>query len=137
MITSLNDALSVAERREPSNALLKYVADHAWNELGRRHPEAYRTSARASHPPGPGRSSADPRLAHGAAPRDLWGTALSAQRMTARTEGCGYRVRLRAAEEWFTRRSFSVVQSGRVSASVSWWSAGKKPFLPGPVPVKR
>jgi hypothetical protein len=42
LITSLNDALSVAERRDPSHAVLKHVADQAYNELVRRHPEQYR-----------------------------------------------------------------------------------------------
>ncbi|MDT0547668.1 hypothetical protein [Streptomyces lonegramiae] len=42
LITSLNDALSVAERRDPSYAVLKHVADQAYNELVRRYPEQYR-----------------------------------------------------------------------------------------------
>ncbi|WP_030018191.1 hypothetical protein [Streptomyces monomycini] len=42
LIISLNDALSLAERRDPSHAVLKHVADQAYNELVRRYPEQYR-----------------------------------------------------------------------------------------------
>ncbi|MGW1412698.1 hypothetical protein [Streptomyces sp. NPDC002403] len=41
LITSLNDALSVAERRDPSHAVLKHVSNQDYNELVRRHPEQY------------------------------------------------------------------------------------------------
>lgn len=42
LITSLNDGMSLAERRDPSYQLLKKAGDQAYNELVRRHPDLYR-----------------------------------------------------------------------------------------------
>ncbi|MFD6725795.1 hypothetical protein, partial [Streptomyces sp. NPDC060131] len=42
LITSLNDGMSLAERRDPSYELLKKAGDQAYNELVRRHPGLYR-----------------------------------------------------------------------------------------------
>ncbi|WP_461025853.1 zinc finger domain-containing protein [Streptomyces sparsus] len=41
LITALNDALSLAEHRDPSHAKLKQAADQAYDELVRRHPNLY------------------------------------------------------------------------------------------------
>ncbi|MEU7405163.1 hypothetical protein [Streptomyces sp. NPDC044948] len=42
LITSLNDGMSLAERRDPSYELLKQAGDQAYDELIRRHPNLYR-----------------------------------------------------------------------------------------------
>ncbi|WFB83814.1 MULTISPECIES: hypothetical protein [Streptomyces] len=42
LITTLNDGMSLAERRDPSYELLKKTGDHAYDELVRRHPDLYR-----------------------------------------------------------------------------------------------
>ncbi|MEU7336684.1 hypothetical protein [Streptomyces sp. NPDC007074] len=41
LITALNDGLSLAERADPSHALLKRAGDQAYDELVRRHPDLY------------------------------------------------------------------------------------------------
>lgn len=41
LITTLNDGLSLAERTDPSHALLKRAGDQAYDELVRRHPDLY------------------------------------------------------------------------------------------------
>ncbi|MFD6593024.1 hypothetical protein ACFWFH_05970 [Streptomyces coelicoflavus] len=41
LITTLNDGLSIAERGDPSHALLKQAGDQAYDELVRRHPDLY------------------------------------------------------------------------------------------------
>ncbi|MFG2719863.1 hypothetical protein ACGFW5_16425 [Streptomyces sp. NPDC048416] len=41
LITALNDGLSLAERADPSPALLKRAGDQAYDELVRRHPDLY------------------------------------------------------------------------------------------------
>ncbi|MER7805127.1 hypothetical protein ABTX71_32965 [Streptomyces parvulus] len=41
LITALNDGMSLAERRDPSYALLKKAGDQAYDELVRRHPDLY------------------------------------------------------------------------------------------------
>ncbi|MEV5107544.1 hypothetical protein ACFQ7G_19840 [Streptomyces massasporeus] len=42
LITTLNDGMSLAERRDPSFELLKQAGAQAYDELVRRHPELYR-----------------------------------------------------------------------------------------------
>ncbi|MFD9622107.1 hypothetical protein ACFWB2_33320 [Streptomyces virginiae] len=42
LITHLNDALTLAERRDPSCLQRKHAADLAYDELVRRHPALYR-----------------------------------------------------------------------------------------------
>ncbi|WP_345655643.1 hypothetical protein [Streptomyces tremellae] len=42
LITTLNDGMSIAERRDPSHALMKKIGDQTYDELVRRHPELYR-----------------------------------------------------------------------------------------------
>ncbi|MFF2184020.1 hypothetical protein [Streptomyces sp. NPDC058155] len=41
LITTLNDALTLSERSDPSYARLKHAADQAYDELVRRHPDLY------------------------------------------------------------------------------------------------
>ncbi|MFF2792834.1 hypothetical protein ACFVT6_39860 [Streptomyces sp. NPDC058049] len=50
LITHLNDALTLAERRDPSYLQLKHAADLAYDELVRRHPALYRHIRTALQP---------------------------------------------------------------------------------------
>ncbi|WP_159425453.1 hypothetical protein [Streptomyces sp. fd1-xmd] len=50
LITQLNDALTLAEQRDPSYLQLKRAAELAYDELVRRHPDLYRHIRAALQP---------------------------------------------------------------------------------------